>query len=183
MKSLITRGIVGSALALFGAVASLAFFALPMLVEVPGKTLYSVFGSIFKINDIYSTLGSSGLMYLISTILMIMFAIVALANIALAIVSLVGVCKKKYSHSMALAIRCLSLFNSVLASVATILLVLYISQNNLTATTFGVGTIIPLAMSLIVVAGSFTLPSANEFFITRNKEERLAKEKIEVKEN
>ncbi len=178
MRDLKIRGLVGSIISLAAGVVSFVFLALPMLVEIPGHTLYSVFYSIFRLGEVSNTLGVDGNLYVASTALMIVFMIVSLAIVVLSILSIVAVCTKKYDLDMAIGLRCLTLINAVIATIATTLLLLYFSQNNLVDTTFGVGPIVELAVALISVGGAFVLPSNIAFYSKMRLEEKIAQEQI-----
>lgn len=159
MHELKIRGIVGSVLSLFAGAAGLALMCLPMLFEPPVHTIYSVYESIFNIADVSAILGVDAIYYTIATALMIAFALLMIVTIILSIISLAGACTNKKALSMAIALRVIVLLAAVVASVATILLILYFIVNNYTETAFGLGTILPLAAALIGVAGSWVIPS------------------------
>ncbi len=176
MRTLRIRGLVGSIISLCAGLLGIAFLFLPMLVETNGNVIYSVFGSILKVNEIGKLFGGEGIMYVASVAMMIVFTLISFALIALSISTLIGVCNKKYNLSMAIAMRVLSLFAAIVASIATTLLLLYFSLNSFTATTFGVGPIISIAVALIGVAGAFVLPSAGRFAKTMKQNDRLSNE-------
>lgn len=160
MHELKNRGIIGSVLSLVAGIAGLALMCLPMLFEPPVHTIYSVYESIFNISDVSAILGADAVCYIIATAMMIGFAVLMIAIIVLSIISLIGACTNKKGMSMAVSLRATSLFAAVVASIATIFLVLYFVINNYTETAFGIGTIMPLLASLIGVAGSWVMPSA-----------------------
>lgn len=159
MDELKIRSIVGSSLSLFGGVLALALMFLPMLFEPPAHSIYSVYESIFNIGDVSAILGVDAIYYTVATALMIVFALLMLAAIALSIVSLIGACTNKKTLSMAISLRVILLIAAVVASISTIFLILYFVVNNFTSTSFGLGTILPLVASLLGVAGSWVLPS------------------------
>lgn len=161
MNELKVRGIVGSVLCLFASVGGLALMFLPMLVEVPTHTIYSVYYSIFGIANVSAILGTDAIYYTVSTAFMIAFMVLMVAVAVLSILTLVGACKNKKNLSMAISLRVVTLIASVIASIATTFLLLYFTVNNYTETTFGLGTILPLAISLIGIAGAWVAPSAS----------------------
>lgn len=160
MHELKNRGIIGSVLSLVAGISGLALMCLPMLFEPPAHTIFSVYESIFNISDVSAVLGADAVYYIVATAFMIGFAVLMIATIVLSIVSLIGACTNRKGMSMAISLRAISLFAAVVASVATIFLILYFITNNYTETAFGLGTIMPLLASLIGVAGSWILPSA-----------------------
>lgn len=160
MHELKVRGIVGSVLSLFAGVAGLALMCLPMLFEPPVHSIYSVYESIFNIHNVSAILGVDAIYYTVATALMIAFALLMIVTVILSIISLIGACTNKKGLSMAVALRVIALLAAVVASLATVFLILYFIVNNYTETQFGLGTILPLAASLIGVAGSWVMPSA-----------------------
>lgn len=160
MHELKIRGIVGSVLSLFAGIAGLAFMCLPMLFEPPVHAIYTVYESIFNIADVSAVLGVDAIYYTIATALMIAFALLMIVAIVLSIISLIGACINKKAMSMAIALRVIVLLAAVVSSAATAFLILYFIVNNSTETSFGLGTILPLAVALIGVAGSWVMPSA-----------------------
>lgn len=159
MRELKIRGIVGSALSLFASLAGLACLLLPMLFEPPAHTIYSVYQSIFNIADVSAILGVDAIYYTVATALMISFEVLMIVIAILSFISLIGACANKKNLSMAIALRTIAIIAAVVASLATIFLILYFIVNNYTATQFGIGTVIALAASLIGVAGSWVMPS------------------------
>ncbi len=160
MNELKVRGIVGSVLCLFASICGLALMFLPMLFEPPTHAIYSVYYSIFHINTVSAILGTDAIYYTVATAFMIAFMILMVAIIVLSILTLVGACKNKKNLSMAISLRVVTLIASVIASIATTFLLLYFTVNNYTQTTFGLGTILPLVVSLIGIAGAWVAPSA-----------------------
>lgn len=161
MDNLKSRGIIGSSLSIFSAVLGIVLMCLPMLFEPPAHTIYSVFGSIFNIGEISAILGEDAIYYIIATVFMIVFALLMVAVLVLSIISLVGVCTNRKAMSMAISMRVITLVAAVVASFATMFLLLYFIVNNYTETSFGIGTILPLVASFIGIAGSWVMPSVS----------------------
>lgn len=162
MNELKKRGVVGSVLTLFAGAAGLALMCLPMLFEPPVHTIYSVYESIFNINDVSAILGTDAIYYTVATALMIAFGVLMIATVLLSIISLIGACANKKGMSMAISLRVILLLAAVVGSIATAFLLLYFIVNNYTETAFGLGTILPLVASLVGVAGSWVMPSASK---------------------
>ena len=182
MKALKIRGLIGSILGIVMSLLSIFLLFLPMLVETQAgaatqdNVIYSVFDSMFKIGAVSETLGTEGTLYIISSACMIVFFALSLVMLCLSILTLVSFClsegKAKVSEklNMSLSLKVLSLITAVIGTIATVLLVLYFSANDLLQTTFGYGTIVPLVVSLLNIGSAFTIPT--------NKEIKIAEKKI-----
>lgn len=170
MKALKIRGIVGSVLVILGALVGVTTLALPMLIDT-GKNyvIYTGFESIFGIQSVTDTLGKEGNLYVAAAACMVAFMVAMFALLVLGILSLISACTNKEKLSMAVSMRTITLISAIIASSASICLVMYFVVNALPRTGFGLATIVPLVFSLIAVAGAFTCPSINKYLSAKEK--------------
>lgn len=186
MKELKIRGLVGSIVGMVVSLLCIGLLFLPMLVEVAAapatsdNVLYNVFQSMFLISEVSQTLGTQGALYVASSVVMIVFFILMVAMFVLSLLTLIGATlpEKKQNVSnklnMALPMRIISLILAIIGTVATILLIFYFENNHLPSTTFGYGTIIPAALSLLTIGAGFTIPSVKEITLFIKKLQRTS---------